>query len=46
MQQSSTLRFMWSDLTDQESCKKIEQAFLEQQMLQIEISVIKKTRKE
>lgn len=45
MQQSSTLRFMWSDMTDTEISKRIEEAFENQEMLQTEVAVVKKTRK-
>ena len=43
MQQSSMLRFMWGESTDAESCKKMEEAFQKQEMLQVELLLVKKT---
>lgn len=45
MQQSSMLRFMWGESTDAESCKKMEEAFQKQEMLQVELLLVKKTSK-
>lgn len=45
MQQSSMLKFMWGGTTDEDTCHKMEEAFDNQQMLQVELSLIKKTSK-
>lgn len=45
MQQSSMLRFMWGESTDPETCKKMEEAFNKQEMLQVELLLVKKTSK-
>lgn len=43
MQQSSMLRFLWSDNTDESVCDQMHEAFENQKMLQVQISVLKKS---
>lgn len=44
MQESCMLKFMWGDETDPDACHKIEEALENQEMLQIELQLTKKTR--
>lgn len=43
MQQSSMLRFMWSESTDETVCNEMQEAFENQKMLQVQVSVLKKS---
>lgn len=45
MQQSSMLRFLWNESTDGEVIIQMEEAFKDQKMLQVQISVSKKSSK-
>ncbi len=45
MQKSSTCNFMYGDLTDKETIKKVEKAFEDQTPLQVELVIYKRNSK-
>ena len=45
MQKSGTLKDMWDESTDKEACQKISDSFEKQEVLQVELLIVKKTSK-